>query len=111
MKLPRNEFVSFSGDKTKWIEVWDSFQCAIYNNITLSNVLKFKYLKSKLAVEAKSAIAGLVVSSENYPVAVDILNRRFGSPQEIVDMHCNQLINMQSATNKVSSLRYLSDKF
>lgn len=60
--------------------------------------------------EARSALAGLALSSENYPVAADILKRRFGNPQEIVDMHYNQLINMQSATNKVSSLRYLSDK-
>ena len=110
MKLPKIELVSFSGDKTKWIEFWDSFQCAIHNNIKLSNVEKFNYLKSKMVGEARSAIAGLALSSENYPVAVDILKRRFGNPQEIVDLHYNQLINMQSATNKVCSLRYLSDK-
>ena len=110
VKLPKIELVSFSGDKTKWIEFWDSFQCAIHNNIKLSNVEKFNYLKSKMVGEARSAIAGLALSSENYPVAVDILKRRFGNPQEIVDLHYNQLINMQSATNKVCSLRYLSDE-
>ena len=110
MKLPKIELVSFSGDNTKWIEFWDSFQCTIHNNIKLSNVEKFNYLKSKMVGEARSAIAGLALSSENYPVAVDILKRRFENPQEIVDMHYNQLINRQSATNKVSSLRYLSDK-
>ena len=78
--------------------------------ITISNVEKFNYLKSKMVGEARSAIAGLALSSENYPVAVDILKRRFGNPQEIVDLHYNQLINMQSATNKVCSLRYLSDE-
>ena len=44
--------------------------------------------------EARSAIAGLALSDENYPVAVDILKRRFGNPQEIVDMHYNQLREM-----------------
>ena len=60
--------------------------------------------------EARVSIAGLALSSENYPVAVDLLIKRFGNPQEIVARHYNQLINLLSATNKVSSLRYLLDK-
>ena len=110
VKLPKIALLSFSGDKTKWIAFWDSFPCAVHNNIRLSNVEKINYLKSKPVGEARKAIADFALSSENYCVAVDILKRRFGNPQESVDMHYNQLINMQSATNKVNSLGYLSDK-
>ncbi|MCG8044652.1 MAG: DUF1759 domain-containing protein [Candidatus Thiodiazotropha endolucinida] len=109
VKLPKIEMISFNGEKTKWVEFWDSFQSAVHSNNRLSNVEKFNYLKSKVLGEARRAIAGLALSDENYPVAVDILTKRFGNPQEIVDMHYNQLINMQSTTNKVSSLRYFLD--
>ncbi len=50
------------------------------------------------------------MSNDNYDVAIDILHKFTGQPQEIVDIHYNQLINMQTATNKVSSLRVFLDK-
>ncbi|XP_052762257.1 uncharacterized protein LOC128204895 [Mya arenaria] len=75
----------------------------------LSNVEKFNYLKSKLIGAAKSAVAGLALSSANYNIAVDILRKRFGNPQEIVDQHYHKLVNLSPATNKVSSLREFLD--
>ncbi len=59
VRLPRNDIISFSGDKTKWIEFWDSFQCAVHENKKISKVEKFNYLRSKLVGEARSAIAGI----------------------------------------------------
>lgn len=67
-------------------------------------------MKCKLFGDARSAISGLALSNENYGMAVGILTKRFGNVQEIVDLHYNQLINLQSATNKVISLRLLLDK-
>lgn len=110
VKLPKIEMISFGGDKTKWIEFWDSFKCAVDKNKSLTDVERFNYLKTKLFGEAKFAIAGLALSNENYKVAVDILLKRFGNLQEIIDVHYNELINMQPASNKVESLRCLSDK-
>lgn len=37
--------VSFGGDKTKWLEFWDSFTSAAYDNRNISNVDKFDYLR------------------------------------------------------------------
>ncbi|XP_053388626.1 uncharacterized protein LOC128551737 [Mercenaria mercenaria] len=109
VKLPKIDMISFAGDKTKWTEFWDCFQSAVHNNKMISNIEKFTYLKSKLFGEAGRAIAGLALSSENYNVAMDILKKRFGNSQEIIDLHYKRLINIPSATNKVSSLRYLID--
>lgn len=47
-KLPKLEIAPFNGDKLKWSEFWDSFECTIHNNEKLSNVEKFNYLRSKL---------------------------------------------------------------
>ncbi|XP_053395705.1 uncharacterized protein LOC128555912 [Mercenaria mercenaria] len=108
-KLPKLDLISFSGDKTKWIEFWDSFKCSVHENATLSNSEKFNYLRSKVYGEAQRAISGLTLSDANYEVAVGVLKERFGNEQEVVDVHYNKLINLQPAINKTSSLRVLLD--
>ena len=45
VKLPKLDLVSFNGDKTKWIEFWDSFKCSVHENNNLSNIEKFNYLE------------------------------------------------------------------
>lgn len=64
---------SFAGDKTKWIEFWDSFKCVVYENEKISNVEKFSYLKGKFCGEAISAISVLSLTNKNYQVAIEIL--------------------------------------
>ena len=107
VKLPKIDITTFTGNKLRWTEFWDSFECAIHNNKKLSNIEKFNYLNSKVGGEAKSAILGLALSNENYQIAVDILKDRFGDAQEVIDLHYNKMINLQQATNKTSSLRSL----
>ena len=99
--------LSFSGDKLKWNEFWDSFESAIHKNKKLPKIEKFNYLKSKLSGDAQKAISGLPLSNDNYDIAIDILKTRFGRDQELVDLHYTQLINLQPATNKINSLRSL----
>ena len=69
----------FSGDKLKWTEFWDAFEKAVHNNARMSNIEKFRYLRSKLNSEAKRAIQGLTLSKENYVIAIGILKERFGN--------------------------------
>ena len=40
VKLPKIDIVSYSGDRLKWSEFWDSFECTIHNNSRLSNIEK-----------------------------------------------------------------------
>ena len=109
VKLPKIEMPFFNGDKTKWIEFWDSFDCAIHRNKSIANIEKFNYLRGKLVGEAKIAVSGLVLSNENYQIAIDILKERFGNNQEIIDVHYNQLINIPPVSSKISSLRPFLD--
>lgn len=86
VKFPKLDIIAFSGDKLKWVEFWQSFESSDRNR-NLSDVDKFNYLRSKLVGEAKSAIAGLALSNENYGVAIQILKDRFGNIQEMIDLH------------------------
>jgi hypothetical protein len=109
VKLPKLDLISYDGDKTKWIEFWDSFKCSVHDNNILSDSEKFNYLKSKLHGEAKSAISGLMLSDGNYRLAIDILKERFGNKQEVIDVHYNQLINLQPVKNDTRQLRSFLD--
>ena len=42
-KLPKLEIHSFRGDRLKWVEFWQSFECSVHLNDTLSNIDKFNY--------------------------------------------------------------------
>lgn len=96
----------YNGDKIKWLEFWDSFECTVHNNKKLSNIEKFTYLKGKLYGEARRAVLGISLSGENYVVAVRTLKERFGNVQEVIDLH----YNLFPANNKTESLRAFLDK-
>ncbi|XP_062602802.1 uncharacterized protein LOC134264528 [Saccostrea cucullata] len=109
VKLPKFELHSFNGDKLKWKEFWDSFEASVHKNTRLSNIEKFNYLKSKMEGKAQSAISGLMLSRENYDVALSILKERFGDVQSVINKHYVDLINIKPALNNTSSLRRLFD--
>ncbi|XP_052771144.1 uncharacterized protein LOC128210829 [Mya arenaria] len=109
VKLPKIDLISFNGNRLQWIEFWDSFESAVHENERLSPVDKFNYLKGKLTGEARSAIAGLTLSNENYGVAIKILHERFGDKQEIIDLHYKKLMSLEPAKNTTESLRYFLD--
>ncbi|XP_071123871.1 uncharacterized protein [Mytilus edulis] len=93
------------------MEFWDSFQSSVHANTKLTDIEKFNYLWSKLQGEAKRAVSGLTLSSDNYSLAINILEERFGNKQDVIDIHYNQLINLPTPSNKISSLRDFIDKF
>lgn len=107
VRLPKLEIPSFSGEKLKWTEFWDSFEAAVHLNTSLSDVEKLNYLMSKLTGEAKNSVSGILLSNENYPVAVDLLKERYGDKQVVVTSHYTELINLKQAPNNPKGLRYL----
>ncbi|VDI29698.1 Hypothetical predicted protein [Mytilus galloprovincialis] len=111
IKLPKLDLPFFNGEKIKWMEFWDSFQSSVHSNTKLTDIEKFNYLWSKLQGEAKRAVSGLTLSSDNYSLAINILAERFGNKQDVIDIHYNQLINLPTPSNKISSLRDFIDKF
>ena len=110
VKLPKIEIMSFNGDKQRFHEFWDQFECTIHKNTKLSNVEKFTYLKGKLYGAAQSAISGLTLTNDNYNVALSILDERFGDKQDAVDSHYTELINLPTVANRTVELRTLYDK-
>ncbi len=100
VKLPKLTLKRFNGDLTRWTAFWDSFQSAIHDNPSLSDVDKFNYLNSQLEGPASEAIAGLKLTSANYGEAVAILQRRFGNRQQIISKHMDMLLNINAIASQ-----------
>ena len=107
IRLPKLEIPSFSGEKLKWAEFWDSFEAAVHVNTSLSDVEKLNYLMSKLTGEAKNSVSGIFLSNENYQVAVELLKERYGDKQAVVTSHYTEMINLKQAPNNSKGLRNL----
>ena len=108
--LPELEIPIFDGNKINWREFWDIFQTTIDQNKQLSDTEKFCYLKSRVDGDAKEAISGLLLSTENYEIAKGLLKERFGNDQWIINFHLSQLINLQPALNSPKGLHLFYDK-
>ncbi|XP_077536147.1 uncharacterized protein LOC144148488 [Haemaphysalis longicornis] len=90
---------------------WEHYQASVHNNDCLAEGEKFQYLRELLNGKAAASIAGLQATSECYDDAIDILKRRFGETQRIVQEHLVRLRSLPSvqASDDVKGLRKLMD--
>lgn len=108
IKPPKLEIVPFDGNILKWREFWDAFEASIDKG-RYSPVDKMTYLKSKLIGEALDAISGYQLCHDNYAAVVDVLKRRFGNTQLIIDAHYRALSHLAVASNQLGKLRKCYD--
>ena len=86
------------------------FHVTVDQNVHLSDIEKFCYLKDRLIGEAKQAISGISVSKENFRVVKTLLKERFEDTQLVIHHHYTDLINLTPATNSSKGLRFVYDK-
>jgi hypothetical protein len=92
--LPKITLPQFTGDPLAWQGFLDQYQVSVHNNVSISDIDKFNYLKGCLKGEAGAAISGLSLSSENYKEAVSILRDRFGNEQVLISAHMESLLKI-----------------
>ena len=83
MKLPKLYFSTFNDNILQWQEFWDVYKTAV-DEEDISNVTKFSYLKGSIRVAAATAI---FITDENYPVAIKILQNKFGKKENITTLY------------------------
>ena len=110
-KLPKLALPKFRGEVTQWQNFGDSFNSAIHVNQHLSLIDKFNHLHSLLEGHAARAIQGLTRTEANYNSAIEILQKRFGKPQNIISKHMDEMLKIPGCVNnKASQLRLVYDK-
>ena len=112
VRLPKLELTKFGGQIHRWQEFWDGYSSAVHENENLAKADKFKYLKSLLEEPAKSVVAGLPLTSNNYETAVKLLKDRYGDPVIIQRAHINQLAYLPPvfSDKNLKRLRELHDQ-
>ena len=93
-QLPKITLPEFCGDPCEWPSWWDLFEANIHETEKPA-VVKFSYLKSLLKDSAMTVISGLKLTAANYPVAVSLLNKRYGRPDRIIFQHVESLLNLK----------------
>ena len=110
-KLPKLELPKFTGKVTEWSAFWDLYNNAIHSNANMSKVKKFNYLFSLLEGNAARSVKGLTLTSVNYDAAIEILQERFGKPQQIIAAHMDQILQIPACTDgRTVQLRFVFDK-
>lgn len=93
-KLPKITLKKFQGDPVQYDPFWDAFSSAVDENQQLSDVDKFNYLKNLLEGPAAAAIRGLPLTADNYAAAKEILKKRFGQKQIVINAHMEGLVKL-----------------
>lgn len=95
VQLPSVSLPCFNGDFENWVEFRDGFSSLVHDNKGLSDIQKFYYLISCLKGEAAQAVRSLKVSSENYPIAWELLCKRFENKKLIIQNNIKALFNLE----------------
>ncbi len=109
IKLPKFEMQKFFGDILTWKGFWDEFSSAVHNAPTVSAINKFHYLRAQLGGDALKTVSGLQFTAENYQVAVDLLNDRFGRNQVIIEAHYTAVEDLTLTSSHHVKLRLFFD--
>lgn len=111
-KLPKITLKKFHGDPVQYDPFWDAFSSAVDENQQLSDVDKFNYLKNLLEGPAAAAIRGLPLTTDNYAAAKEMLKKRFGQKQTVIDAHMEGLVKLSpvASDDDPKLLRQLYDQ-
>lgn len=112
VRLPVISLPIFSGNYEQWQQFYDTFNALVDNNINLDSVQKFHYLRSALSGSAAKTIHSLQTTNENYPIALELLTKRFQNLRLTIQHHVHELFNTLPAPKEsADSLRALTDNF
>ena len=104
VNLPKLNLPVFRGEPLKWGAFWALFAANV-DSLDIPEINKFGYLTSCLKDEAAAAIEGLAVEPGNYPEALDLLKKRFGRPEVIIESLYSKLRGLSISSKNVSVLQ------
>ncbi|XP_062538836.1 uncharacterized protein LOC134207133 [Armigeres subalbatus] len=112
VKLPELKLPIFRGSLMKWVTFRDTFHNLIVDNTHLSDIDRFTYLRSSLAGEALQQIASIDLTANNYSIAWNSLESRYGNKKLLVKSHLEALFAVQSMKKETfESLNHVINEF
>lgn len=112
VKLPEIKLPHFDGSIKEWPTFRDTFKSLIDSTPQLSDVDKFSYLVSYLSREAKRVIEVIDVTSANYSVAWELLQKRYENKYLLVKSYIDALFTVEAMKKEChESLNKLVDEY
>lgn len=111
-ELPKMDLPKFSGEYLEYPQFYDTFENLVHNQRSrgMTPIRKFGLLKSCLTGTALDTIKNLPLTTENYELALKLLNDRFMKRRLIFESNLRKLWDFPKATN-TSTLRKLCDGY
>ncbi|XP_077528119.1 uncharacterized protein LOC144139709 [Haemaphysalis longicornis] len=111
IKLPKLELIKFSGRSNEWQHFWELFEEVVDKNEDLSSIDKYNFLRVSVTGDAATAIAGHPPTAPCYNDAVQLLKKRFGNEELLIQEHFKKLIDLKPvrSSEDVRGLRRLHD--
>ena len=112
--MTKNSFVAqvtFNSKPIQWQSFWDQFSVAVDSKTNIPNVVKFSYLKGVLSKDVQESIRVLLITNENYGIALKILRERYANKQVLISSYIESFVKVQPITSmkNVSWLRAMYD--
>lgn len=104
IRLPRIKLPTFNGSYEQWFPFYDTFVSLIHDNVELTGIQKFLYLRSSVQGEAKSILQSLEISANNYFVAWNLLKCRYYNKRIIVKTHIRALFDIPVVEKESASM-------
>lgn len=101
--LPKIELPKFDGDVLQWCSFRDSFSSLVHNNQSISDVGCFHFLRSCLTGPALAVIKSIPLTSDNYSIAWNTLQKSFENNRLLVTAHIDRLFTFSSLKRESSS--------
>ncbi|XP_062557878.1 uncharacterized protein LOC134222731 [Armigeres subalbatus] len=112
IKLPEVKLPTFSGCVSEWITFRDTFKSLIDSNLQLSPIDKMSYLVASLSKDARKVVESVEHTAANYPVAWNLLEKRFDNKKLVVRTLIDALFSIEPLKRECyESLMHLVDDF
>lgn len=111
LKLPEIHLPLFDGLLVNYQSFKETFRALVHNDLRLSAVQKFFYLKGCLKNTSLFAeISSLALTEENYDLAWELMVARYENKKALINKHIRYLFTLpKTERNSASSLRQLMD--
>ncbi|XP_055537555.1 uncharacterized protein LOC129725580 [Wyeomyia smithii] len=112
IRLPDVKLPILSGSLDSWLNFHDLYISLVHSSQDLSNIQKFYYLRSSVAVDALKLIQTIPLSANNYPVAWNLLVEHFQNTARLKQSYVDALFEFSPLKREsATELHSLVEKF
>ncbi|XP_033231724.1 uncharacterized protein LOC117182727 [Belonocnema kinseyi] len=103
LKLLESALPTFNGEYENWISFKAEYEAMIHNEIDISDVDKFTYLRRVTTGPAHDKMKVLAITADNYSRAWALLDKTYSDQRLIISRHINLLLDIPEEDHETAS--------